>query len=71
MNCFRRICGYLLAVLGLSVPGLPGAVVINEIHYHPVERPAFDAEGVPLLDLSSDLHEFVELSNTGPTPVAL
>jgi len=48
-----------------------GGVVINEIHYHPVERPAFTADGSPVLDLSDDVHEFVELFNSGPTNVPL
>ena len=46
-------------------------VVINEIHYHPVENAAFDTAGNPLLDLSSDVHEFVELFNAGPSAVDL
>src|SRR5690349_11728639 len=64
----------LLATLGMGLsPSLPAApaVVLNEIHYHPVELSAFDAAGAPLLDLSSDVHEFVELYNAGPTNVAL
>jgi Calx-beta domain/Lamin Tail Domain/CotH kinase protein len=40
-------------------------VVITEIHYHPVELPAFDASGNPLLDLTEDVHEFVEIQNIG------
>jgi hypothetical protein len=40
-------------------------VVINEIHYHPVEEPAFDAQGMPALNLTEDVHEFVELRNAG------
>ncbi|HEX8310667.1 MAG TPA: lamin tail domain-containing protein, partial [Chthoniobacteraceae bacterium] len=46
-------------------------VVINEIHYHPVENPAFDAAGNPLLDLTEDVHEFVELHNAGSAAVDL
>ncbi len=45
-------------------------VVINEIHYHPVERPKFDSAGNAIYgdtllaaNLSSDVHEFVELYN--------
>ena len=34
-------------------------LLISEIMYHPVERPAFDTNGVPLLDISDDVHEFV------------
>src|SRR5947207_9438423 len=47
------------------------AVVINEIHYHPVEEAAFDTNGLPVLDLSEDVHEFVELFNAGLGSVTL
>lgn len=46
-------------------------VVINEIHYHPVEEPAFDADYNPVMDLSEDVHEFIELHNTGDEEVSL
>lgn len=46
-------------------------VVINEIHYHPVEEPAFDADYNPVMDLSEDVHEFIELYNTGDEEVSL
>lgn len=39
--------------------------------YHPVEKPAFDAAGDPVLDLTEDVHEFIELKNAGATPVTL
>lgn len=51
--------------------GAAPAVVINEVHYHPVERPAFNSNGAPVLDLSNDVHEFVEIYNTGATNVSL
>ncbi len=64
-------CGLLLLpALGLSAAAAP-AVVINEIHYHPVEIAAFDETGAPVLDLGSDLHEFVELYNAGVSNVSL
>jgi hypothetical protein len=44
-------------------------VVLNEIMYHPVEEPAFDADGKPLLDLYEDIHEFIELHNPSATIV--
>src|SRR5262245_34765771 len=46
-------------------------VVLSEIMYHPVEVPAFAADGTPLLDLSSDVHEFVELVNPGTNAISL
>lgn len=60
----KRLCGLLafLAVLPLTARA---AIFINEIHYHPVEVAAFDAAGSPVLDLSEDIHEFVELYNPG------
>jgi hypothetical protein len=39
--------------------------------YHPVERVAFDTNGVPLLDLTDDVHEFLELHNTNATAISL
>ena len=36
-------------------------IVISEIMYHPVEKAAYDANGDPVMDLSSDVHEFVEI----------
>jgi hypothetical protein len=57
--------------LCLVAARVSGGVVINEIHYHPVERPAFTVDGSPVLDLSDDVHEFVELFNSGPTNVSL
>ena len=33
--------------------------------YHPVEEPAFNADGTPVLDLYEDVHEFVEIYNPG------
>ncbi|MBN8247563.1 MAG: lamin tail domain-containing protein [Verrucomicrobia bacterium] len=58
----------VLVVLAFSVRG---SVVLNEIHYHPVEEPAFSPSGVPALDLTEDVHEFLELRNTGTDPVSL
>lgn len=40
-------------------------IVISEILYHPVEEPAFNADGSPVLDLYEDVHEFVEIHNPG------
>jgi hypothetical protein len=54
-----------------AVTGASAQVVINEIHYHPVEEAVFDANGAPVLDLSQDVHEFIELHNAGPAAVSL
>lgn len=48
-----------------------GDVVINEIHYHPVEEPVFRADFSPSLDLSEDVHEFIEIHNTSTAEVSL
>lgn len=47
------------------------AVVITEIHYHPVEEPAFNADGSPVMDLYEDVHEFLELHNPGTEAISL
>ena len=69
---------YLLAVFAAFAVGAASAqVVINEIHYHPVENPRFDAGGNPVYsdntpaDLSSDVHEFVEIYNAGARAIDL
>jgi hypothetical protein len=49
----------------------PAQVVVTEIHYHPVEEPAFNVDGTPVLDLTDDVHEFVELQNIGAEAVDL
>lgn len=61
-------------VLGSCVVDLAGGefsapVVISEIHYHPVEEPEFEADGTPKLDLSEDVHEFIEVHNPGASAV--
>jgi hypothetical protein len=68
---------YLLryAWLALSVSSLALAsraqVVISEIMYHPVERPAFNANGSPVLDLYEDVHEFIEIHNAGANAIQI
>lgn len=59
-------------LFALSLP-LGAQVVISEIHYHPVEEPAFDSTAAynPTLDLTDDIHEFVEIQNTGTSGVDL
>ena len=65
----RALSWYALAAMvGLASSAVvQSKVVFNEIMYHPVEREAFDANGSPALDLSEDVHEFIELFNAGPT----
>ena len=62
------VCCWLLklfaAFLLLAAPS-SAQVVFSEIHYHPVEEAAFNANGTPALDLTDDIHEFVEIQNTG------
>ena len=55
----------------LAASAARAAVVVNEIMYHPVELPAFDAAGDPLVDLSADVHEYLDLHNSGTVPVSL
>jgi hypothetical protein len=50
---------------------LDAQVVISEIHYHPVEEPAFDSGYNPVLDLEDDVHEFIEIHNAGGSAVDL
>jgi hypothetical protein len=57
--------------LGAALQPAPAQVVFSEIMYHPVEAPAFHPDGTPVLDLSGDVHEFVELHNVSGEPVAL
>jgi len=59
------------AICLAAVPATAGDVVISEIMYHPVERPAFTAAGDPVLDLADDIHEFIELHNRGSSTVSL
>ena len=41
----------LLAGTGI-VHAASGEILLSEIMYHPVERPAFDSNGVPVLDVT-------------------
>ena len=60
-----------LMVLFVLASAASAQVVISEIHYHPVEEPAFNADGTPFLTLTNDMHEFVELQNAGANTVDL
>ena len=71
------LCACLVALL-TALTRLSAQVVINEIHYQPVENPHFSTTGVPTFsdtnlpaDLSDDVHEFLELLNSGPSAVDL
>src|SRR5262245_55804131 len=69
MRCLTRL---FLAFVSLALAAQADQrVLLSEIHYHPVERAAFDSNGAPLLDLSDDVHEFVELHNAGTNAVNL
>lgn len=66
-----RVVG-LAGVFGLLLPVPASAqVVFSEIMYHPVEEPAFNADGSPVLDLYEDVHEFIEIYNAGAQDVSL
>ncbi len=66
-----KICLLLVPVLCLfsCVAKVRAAVVISEIHYHPLEEDVFNPDGTPALDLTEDIHEFIELQNTDGTAV--
>jgi hypothetical protein len=58
-------------IVSLAFPAA-AQLVFTEIHYHPVEGPAFNADGTPCHHLTNDIHEFVEIQNasgaTGDIP---
>ena len=60
----------LLATVFLAINGR-AQIVVSEIHYHPLEKPAFNTDGTPTLDLTDDIHEFVEIQNAGTATVDL
>lgn len=61
---------FSLAILAAAAP-VSAQVVFSEIHYHPLEKPSFNANGTPVIDLTEDLHEFVEVENAGVLPMNL
>ncbi|MEY4487706.1 MAG: hypothetical protein RIQ79_214, partial [Verrucomicrobiota bacterium] len=61
---FLRLC-LLAGLLFARLAAAAGGVVLTEIHYHPVEEPTYNADGTPVLDLTDDVYEFVEIQNTG------
>jgi len=74
-SCEGRGMRLLLLVIALagclSSREARAQIVFSEIMYHPVEEPAFHADGSPVLDLYEDVHEFVEVHNAGTAPVDL
>lgn len=67
----RNTYKFVAALLLTFASSLSGQVIFNEIQYHPVERPSFNTDGSPKLDLTDDVHEFVEIWNTGGSTVDL
>ena len=68
MHATLRTLSFLLSFI-VGATG-EAQVIINEIHYNPVERPAFATDGTPVYqgtstpaDFTDDVHEFVELHN--------
>jgi hypothetical protein len=61
----------LLSAIALTAGSACGQIVFSEIHYHPVEVPAFLTDGAPVMDLSQPAHEFVEVQNAGAAAVDL
>src|SRR5262245_54734388 len=66
-----RLAFILVWMTSCLVADVRAQVVISEIMYHPVEEPAFNADGSPVLELYEDVHEFVEIHNAGPKAVDL
>lgn len=60
-----------LCFLAFTALAARADIVFTEIHYHPVEEPTFNTDGTPVYDLSNDIHEFVEIQNTGASAVDL
>jgi len=61
----------LIAPLCATALDARAQVLISEIMYHPVEEPAFNADGSPAFDLYEDVHEFIEIHNSGSAGVDL
>lgn len=66
MRFFSATFAFLVSCAAVSAQ-----IMITEIHYHPVEEAAWDASWNPVFDLSGDVHEFVEIQNTGTTTLDL
>ena len=70
-TCVLRLARLFAVVACCLSLETQGQIVISEIMYHPVEEPAFNTDGSPVLDLYEDVHEFVEIHNPGPNTVDL
>jgi len=66
--CLICGCAWVLAPALLQAEAKVG---FSEIMYHPVEEPVFNTNGLPALDLSEDVHEYIELYNWGTEAVPL
>ena len=66
----KSVIAPVAALLTLATAAF-GQVILTEIHYHPVEVPAFNSDGTPYLNLTNDVHEFVEIQNTSASTVDL
>ena len=72
MKPYRSLLLLWLALFALGAPlQAQPQVVISEIMYHPVEEPVVNANGFAVLDLTADVHEYVELHNPGSTAIRL
>src|SRR5512140_487877 len=70
-NHWIRLVG-TAAILSVGCAAQAGSpVAISEIMFHPVEEPAFNADGTPVLSLYNDVHEYLELHNFGSNSVDL
>ncbi|MGV3771988.1 MAG: lamin tail domain-containing protein [Verrucomicrobiales bacterium] len=65
LRLFVLLCSVWLCSLSQA------QVLISEIMYHPFEEGQFDAAGNPTIDLSEEVHEFLELHNAGSQAASL
>lgn len=72
MSAARLVATSLAFAVAIALSNAGRAqVFISEIMYHPVEEPAFNPDGTPVMDLYEEVHEFVELHNPGANPISL
>ena len=70
MQSLKKVAVLCVVPLALTLTAR-AQIVISEIHYHPVEEPAFNSDRTPYLSLTNDVHEFVEIQNAGASTVDL